>query len=413
MLWLNFLHFYQPANTEYYKIKIALERSYWRLLRLMEEHPNLHFTCNISGCLLDRLVSEGQKSFIKRLQPLIKNGQIELTSSAAYHGFLPLLPDKEVIYQIKQNEQILKKYFGKNFKPSGFFLPEMAYSSRVAKIIKKLGYSWIILDEISYKNKNNLQLKNGQFYLDRASGLRVIFRNRKLSRSYPPNELLLDAKKLTVNNSSKVSFSNNILEKKIYLTATDAELYGLNYEDPTGELEKLVKFSGLKTLTISNYWQLVAEKKLEKIDLYNSSWESSLEEIKNKQPYKLWFDKDNKIQVDLWKLANLALNLGDKFKDDENFYWYHWHLVRGLASCTFWWASARDFSEVYGPYAWNPDDIERGLEDLIRSVRSFGDLRSKKSKLLAEKYYLQIKKHIWEEHWNKHWSRITQIAKKS
>jgi hypothetical protein len=78
-------------------------------------------------------------------------------------------------------------------------------------------------------------------------------------------------------------------------------------------------------------------------------------------------------------------------------------LVRGVASCTFWWASEYDFSNVFGPYAWNPDIIERGLEDMIRAVRSLNDKKSKKYKLEAENYYLKIKKNIWQRHWNKHW----------
>ena len=77
-----------------------------------------------------------------------------------------------------------------------------------------------------------------------------------------------------------------------------------------------------------------------------------------------------------------------------------------MFSCTFWWASGRDFSKIYGPYTWSPDDIERGLEDLIRSVRSLSDIKTKKKKLEAEKYYLRIKELIWSDHWNKHWQKI-------
>lgn len=407
MLWLNFLHFYQPANAEFYNIRKALDKSYWRLLRLMEEHPELRATWNISGCLLERLAEAKEEAFINRLKFLIKKGRVELTASAAYHGFLPLLPESEVIRQIKQNEKILKKHFGKNFKPSGFFLPEMAYSPTVAKIIKRLGYSWIILDEIAYNGGTGRRPERGKFYLDGASGLRVIFRDREISGAYPPDKLWLDIQKLKNTKVAPLTKLNvqSFDLSSLYVTATDAELYGLRHEDPTGEIEKIVKFSGLQTMTISDFWRMASKNKLTKINLLASSWESTPSEVKNNYPYRLWADKANKIQTDLWKLANLALSLEDKFKNDKNFYWYRWHLVRGLASCTFWWASARDFSKIYGPYAWSPDDIERGLEDLIRSVRSLYNPKTKKSKLAAEKYYLKIKKRIWEEHWKKHWQK--------
>ncbi|MHB8904184.1 MAG: hypothetical protein ACYC40_03735, partial [Patescibacteria group bacterium] len=147
MLWLNFLHFYQPANIEDYKIKQALDKSYWRLIRLMEEHPSLKMTWNITACLVERLADMDEASFLRRLKNLVDRSQIELTGSAAYHGFLPLLSEAEIISQIKINETILKKHFGVGFKKNGFFLPEMAYSPAVAKIVKKLGYQWLILDE--------------------------------------------------------------------------------------------------------------------------------------------------------------------------------------------------------------------------------------------------------------------------
>jgi len=390
MIWLNFLHFYQPANADFSSIRKALAKSYWRLTRLLEENPDLRFTINISGCLLDRLAEEKEMEIIKHWKFLLKKGRIELTGSAAYHGFLPLLPEAEIVRQIRANEKILRRYFGKNFKPTGFFLPEMAYSPSVAKIVKRLGYEWIILDEVAFSGGGSRRPVWGQFYLDAASGLKVIFRNREFSSAYPPDRLK--------------TFSGNLPEG-ILVTATDAELYGLRHEDPTAEMEKIAKIKGLKTLTLSSQLKSADRKKMEKISLWLSSWESSASEIRNHRPYSLWQDKNNKIQVNLWRLANLSLALGDEFKNDKNFSWYRWHLVRGLASCTFWWASARDFSKIYGPYAWSPDNIEQGLEDLIRSVRSFVDPKTKKSKLEAERYYLKVKELVWKDHWKKHWQK--------
>lgn len=360
---------------------------------MFEEHPNLKMTINISGCLLERLVDAGESKFIERLCFLVKKGRIELTGSAYYHGFLPLLPEREVIRQIKANEKILKKIFGKNFKPSGFFLPEMAYSPAVAKIIKRLGYQWLILDEVAYSGGTDKHPDKTRPYIDEASGLKVIFRERDKSSAYPPDKLfsLLKEKKEIKN--------------QIIITATDAELYGLRHEDPTGEMEKIVKSTELKMATISAWLKKIGVKKAVKIKIWPSSWESSPADVKNGKAYSLWRDKSNKIQVSLWKLAELALSLEDKYKKDKNFYWYLWHLERGLASCTFWWASAHDFSKIFGPYAWSPDDIERGLGDLVRSVRSLNDPKTKKKKLEAENYNLKITKMIWESHWKKHWRK--------
>ena len=384
MIWINFLHLYQPANTDDYHIQEALTQSYWRLIRLLEENPELRMTFNVSGCLLERLEDMGELDFIKALKKLHDNGRLELVSSAAYHGFLPLLPEEEIIKQIKENEVILQRFFSSSFKAKGFFLPEMSYSPALAKIVKSFGYEWIILDEISAAYK---QINLEQIFLDEASGLKVIFRQREFSRAYPPDEIykLLE------------------LDKKVVISATDAELYGLRHKDPTGEMEKIAADKRIVTKTISDYISSFQVENLLAIKLRESSWESEEKDILQSKPFRLWFDKKNVIHRDLWRLSKLSLDLGEKFKDDKNIKSHRWHLVRGLASCTFWWASATDFSTSFGPYAWHPDIVERGLNDLLRSVRAIANKKSLNDKLKAETLALRLKKNLWHRHWLKHW----------
>jgi alpha-amylase/alpha-mannosidase (GH57 family) len=392
MLWLNFLHLYQPANIDSSHIKEALDKSYSRLVRLLEENNNLKLTFNISGCLLERLEAMGETNFRERIKKLLDSGRLELTGSAAYHAFLPSLPENEVIRQIKENEAILQKFFGSDFKSPGFFLPEMAYTPALGKLIKALGYTWLVLDELTCAGNVCGQNKP---YRDEASDLKIIFRNRALSQSYPPDEIIKLLKE-----------PNN--QERILISTTDAELYGLRHEDPTAELESIARAENLQTQTFSEFIDGFAASDLLPVKLRSASWESSEAEIASGEPFKLWQNKKNKIHSHLWRLSYLALSLGEKYSGDANFYWYRWHLVRGLASCTFWWASAKDFSENFGPYAWSPDMVESGLGDLVRAVRAIANPESRKEKLLAENYYLKIKKYLWREHWQKHWPEQTK-----
>ena len=378
MTWINFLHFYQPANADDYKIKEALEYSYLRLLRALEEHPEIKFTINISGCLLLRL-NLIQPDFISRLRKLVNCGQIELVGSAAYHALLPLVSEDEVRRQIKENEEILQKFFGFEFQPRGFFLPEMAYSSGVAKIIKDFGYEWLILDEISGAGRLR-QIDNRQIYQDKNSGLKVIFRSREFSSCYVPDNLVDFFKKTDT-----------------VITATDAELYGLRHKDPTGELEKALRDKSWTTKSVSDC--IDNSLGAEVIEIVASNWESTEKELRQGEPYALWSGRHNKLQRRLWKLANLASVLIEKYRMDDNYVWARWHLVRGLASCTFWWASSRDFSHNFGPHAWNPDEIERGVNELVRAVRSLHQSTPRRSKIMAEKLYIKIKRLIWKKHW--------------
>lgn len=387
MLWINFLHLYQPANEDAHNIKDATEKSYSRIVRALEENPKTKFTLNITGCLFLRWEELGYQDLILRIKKLVKKGQIELTGSAAYHALLPLMPKEEVLNQIKENEVILKKYLGSGLKLRGFFFPEMAYGDEVAKSVKKMGYEWIIVDEIAFSGRSG-EVDCSEVYLDKNSGLKALFRSRSDSYNYVPR-FIFD--KLAQN------------EKSFMITATDGELYGLRHEDPDAYFEKLLKQENLETELISRY--ITKNKNPQNIKLLNSSWESTEKEIAQDKPYILWSDKKNKIQQSIWRLFDLAYkNYQDNLKD-ENAHWIRWHLVRGSASCTFWWASAKDFSHVYGPHAWSPDLIERGINDLIRSIRATDNEKSRKLKIESEKLYIKIKQSVWNKHWSYYWKK--------
>lgn len=391
MKWINFLHIYQPVNMDAQIIREATEKSYLRLVRALEEHPEIKFTININGSLIIRWEDLGYGELINRIGRLIKRGQIDLTGTACYHPVLPLIPGKEGLSQIKENEQILKKHFGADFKPKGFYLPEMAYSPQAAKLVKKMGYEWIILDEIAYSGKIG-EADCGQVYLDKNSGLKVVLRSREISNQYVPEAI------------------DKILDNKSYagkniITGTDGELYGLKHIDHTAIFEALLKRSDLKTLTISEF--IASEKVAEKINILPHSWATTEKEFKLGQPFNLWQNKKNKIQMKLWELADLVYDTIEANKKDKNYWGARWYLVRGFASCSFWWASGKDF-ELFGALSWNPDEIERGLNEFIRAIRTLDNQGTKSAKLKAEKLYLMIKKMVWEKHWTKHWQGNTK-----
>ena len=409
MNWINFLHFYQPANADAHIIKEAIDLSYYRIVRALEEYPKIKFTLNITGCLVLRWEEMGYLDLIKRIKKLIKRNQIELVGTASYHPLLPLIPEKEAIRQIKDQEKILKKYFGIKLKPKGFFLPEMAYSPKIGKLIKKLGYKWIILDEVAFNGKLN-QVDFNKIYEDKQTGLKIIFRSREFSKSYVPETVL---KILAENKSPQPPFTKEgrLLnspftkggEGDLIITATDAELYGLRHIDHTAEFEKLLKYKNLKTKTVSEFIKN-KETKFPIGNLVPCNWESTEKELKNKLPFALWYDKKNKIQQKLWELSNLVYKTVEKNKKDKNSYWARWHLVRGLASCTYWWASAKDF-RLFGPISWSPDEIERGTNELIRSIRTLENEGTRKDKIEAEKLYIKIKQMVWHKHWNYYWKK--------
>lgn len=377
LIWVNFLHIYQPPLQSPGLLDRVVKESYLEIISLATRFKRFYFTLNINASLTEQLVKGGYKKVIDGFSRLARCGQVEFTGTAAFHPILPLLPEKEIRHQIKMNNEINKKFFGDTYKPVGFFLPEMAYGNRVAKIIKKMGFKWIILDEKQVDKKIEPQNR----YLIKDVGLEVIFRQRGLSKTFPPQTLLAKLQDLN--------------EKTVAVSATDGELYGHWHKDYDKMVDQLVSKRQVKILKVSDY--IFERQGKYFVEPLRSSWESLPEELAAGIPFRLWHDPRNKLHVKLWHLANLAIKYVHDYKKDPNHYWARWHLDRGLASCTFWWCS-RAKPSPFCPVTWNPDEVERGLAQLIRAIRSLETLPRRK-KLDAEKKYIELQKTIWQQHW--------------
>jgi len=390
--WIEFLHIYQPPNQESGVLDQVVIESYNHIVWLLTKYPNFKITLNISGSLLEQLDGNGYTELIKNLKFLIKQGKIELVSSAMYHPILPLLPESEVIRQIKLNNEIITKRLGLKHQPAGFYLPEMAYSPRVAAIVKALGYQWIILDEIHFPKKHyNNQIK----YQIKNNGLYVIFRNRAYSKSFPPESIVKNIKKL-----------NPPIQKNNYLiTAHDGELYGHFHKNDYGYYQKAFAHQAIKNILISDYLKTL--KTTEQITPRSASWESTELELKKHIPFALWADPKNKIHQKFWALSELAIKTVNQNQSDPNYFWSRKHLDYGLSSCYFWWAAAKR-PDSFSPVTWNPTAIEKGLKELTSSIRSLEHLNPR-VKLKAEKLYLALIKIIWQKHWKKYYQKNEKI----
>ncbi len=76
--------------------------------------------------ILDHFLHKYDKNLVQAFKVLQDEGCVEITTSAATHGFLPLLgTDESIQAQIKTGVEAYKKHFGR--APKGIWLPECAY----------------------------------------------------------------------------------------------------------------------------------------------------------------------------------------------------------------------------------------------------------------------------------------------
>ncbi|MGB7294865.1 MAG: 1,4-alpha-glucan branching protein domain-containing protein [Candidatus Aminicenantales bacterium] len=120
---------------EYLRMKVEIarqDRAYFEkagtepLLALTEYWENWY-----TG-LLELFSGRYHEDIIGAFRRLQDDDQIEVLTSAATHGYFPLLSEDDSIrWQVRQGRYCYEKYFGK--KPTGFWLPECAY---------RPGYAW-------------------------------------------------------------------------------------------------------------------------------------------------------------------------------------------------------------------------------------------------------------------------------
>jgi 1,4-alpha-glucan branching enzyme len=114
-------------------------------------------------------------------------GQIEVLTSAATHGYFPLLgTDAGIRHQVRQGRHVYLRYFGREAR--GFWLPECAYRPAYAwkrpfsgeeGVYQRLGVDEILKQEgLQYFFVDAHLLKGGEakgVYLDRFPGLKLLW----------------------------------------------------------------------------------------------------------------------------------------------------------------------------------------------------------------------------------------------
>ena len=357
MYWTNFLHIYQPPTQTEAIVRKVTEEGYRTLVRTLRESPGGKITLNISGVLTEQLARYGLDDVIQGLRELAERGQVEFTGSAMYHPILPLIPQEEVTRQIKLNTDINQRYFGKVYKPVGFFPPEMCYSYEVAQTVSDLGFRWIIVDEISFSGKIGAAKCDRIYRVEGLGDFLVFFKERPFSAGitygrYPSAEPFLAALK------------GRLEEHSYLLTGTDGEVYG--HHRP-GQ-EKLLSQSYVRgtpiTCTISELIERFVQ--VDAVNPLPSSWSTWEDEMAQGIPYPQWQYPGHLLHKLQWQLTNFVLHtVKETAPGAPRFSEARTLLDQGLHSCQYWWASCRPW--------WSVEMIEWGAQKLYQAVQVLGN----------------------------------------
>ncbi|HTL39403.1 MAG TPA: hypothetical protein VL306_01140 [Methylomirabilota bacterium] len=363
---------YQPAEQQPDILQAIVDQSYRPILEGLLKNPKVRLTLNINGALLELFEKYDHKDLIDTLRKLSAEQRIEFTSSAKYHALLPFLNEQEIIRQITLNNESLKSFLGKDVKLQGFFAPEMAFDEKLPPIIERLGFKWMILDEISCGGEVG-QVDYTKIYNIAGTKLNVFFRDRRLSNLIMSavvrsRQTLLEAMQENMKNGSYI------------ITAMDAETFGHHRPGLEKMLFEVFDTPEFELVQISDLDKFYKETKT--IVPAKATWASSKQDIDNGSQFLSWSDPENIIHKWQWAFTQLVLN--EVYRMDQKHPRYE--LVRhkmdiALASDHFWWASAKPW--------WSLEMIEDGAFRLLDTLRHIPEV-SEKDLELARDYYEKI-----------------------
>ncbi|MEK7185446.1 MAG: hypothetical protein AAB726_02385 [Patescibacteria group bacterium] len=389
MYWANFLHVYQPPTQKPVWVRRIAEECYRKLFGGLRNVPRARLTININSILCELLEQNEASDVIAHIKALLDTGQIELTGSAKYHAFLPLLPESEIRRQIEINETSLTKYFGNAWKRGGFFSPEMAYSKKVAMVAKEMGYKWIIVDEMAFPPDKKFSADT-LYEIESVPDFYVFFRERNFSFK------ILSASQLSTLPSILRFLEPRFKEKNFTITAMDGETFGHHRPGLENLLFDLLGEPRIEPIMLSDI--LDKNPKKEIIAPRESTWASLPKDFTIGEPFLRWHNPENIIQKKQWELVNLAIKIVEReggarsgagaaetstasatsatsATSARNL------LDSALHSDQFWWASARPW--------WSIEMVERGAHDLL-GVISASKSATPEEKSHAENLYKEI-----------------------
>lgn len=365
MKWANFLHIYQPPTQKDIWVRRIADESYRKVFLGLKNIPRARITLNINSVLCDLLVKNQAQDVIDAIRELVERGNIELTGSAKYHAFLPLLPEHEIERQIRLNEEGLTKYFGNKWKRGGFFSPEMAYSKKVAQVAQRLGYKWIIIDELAFPKGKTIS-RNTIYEIDGLKDFYVFFRERNFSFK------ILSASQLSTLPAILRFLEPRFGANEYTVTGMDGETFGHHRPGLEKLLFDLLSHEKIEPISLSD--ALASGLKKEIIEPQSSTWASMPGDLIKNEPFLRWKNPDNEIQQYQWRLTDLAIEIVSRDEDQAS----RLVLDHSLHSDQYWWSSARPW--------WSLEMIERGAFDLKQVVDISTKATSAEKKEAAELY---------------------------
>lgn len=354
-----------------------MNESYLPITRGLLKNEKYRVLVNVNAALIELLLENGHKEVLDNLKELHDRDQIEFTSSAKYHAFLPLLPESEIIRQVEINDATNREYFGERYDPIGFFPPEMSVNQHVIDTVQKMGFKWTCGAEVA---KEGGKPSGKVIYKDEKSGLYMFFRTKRVS------VMILAAICRTADDLIKET--TDIHDDKYWFCAMDAETFGHHRVGHEKFLFEVLDHDFFEPTLVKDL--IKSNIPVEETAIRASTWTNEEQDFwvdkeqtkpTEAKSFILWKDPENPIHDRQWAMTDLVIKTLENYpnKDSENYKKAREELDYALASDQYWWASAKPW--------WSLEMLEQGafmMKDVLYKLEPDSDAYREADKLYRE-----------------------------
>lgn len=353
MIWVNFLHIYQPPFQSDKVLEEVVNESYRPLFRGLSGLPGIKINLNISGGLTQMLEEKGYGDVLREIRVLAETGRLEFTETAKYHPLLPFLSREEILSQTRENHKTNKRVFGEAYDPVCYFPPEMAYDPKVGRIVAETDQKMILLDQTAYKGGKEEPPRDRLLTLE-GEEVFLVFREERVSNA------IMSA---VVRSEKEFTSLLKGLEEETYLcTAMDGETFGHHRPGLEETLFQLLSSPEPEQVFLSELPGRLP--KGESLRPVRSSWASSREDTRQGAQFYSWRDPENEIHTLQWKMVDLLEEVARRNSLPEK---KRETVSRAFASDQFFWASGEPW--------WSIEMIEKGAWMVLSALKSLSRAR--------------------------------------
>jgi len=150
------------AEHPFSEIGNMVEKSYVPVLEMIVANSGIKVVLNLTGFTLELLAGEhpdiyaGSPEAVNLLKKALDEGQVEVTGTSWAHMILPLAPLEVAKADIEMFSKTVERVL--DYRPQGFFPPELCISPLMPAWLKGQGYKWTYIDRalIAMTEKNQL-----------------------------------------------------------------------------------------------------------------------------------------------------------------------------------------------------------------------------------------------------------------